>query len=454
MLDRVIQVNLTDWLRTRKPGQVYYGWWLVAASSAMVFFAGGIFVRGSAAFFVPVKNALRLSNGQTSLVFSTARAGGSLEGPVVGWLIDRFGIRKLVIVGILISGLGYFAFSRVDNFLWFALVYLIPISLGNSIAFQHSIVASVNMWFIRHRAFVMAIIAAGAAFGGVVMIPVLTLVIIKVGWEWAAVLAGSCYMVLVLPLALFLRPSPESMGLLPDGDRPTVSDSEETARGGTRAASTPLGWDPREFTVPEALRTSAYWTLLLGIGLRQAAAVGILVNIQPILNEWKGISLETVGYLLALMMVINVVSRLVTGWAADKWSKSLIMTGCMVLESLAIVFLLFGSWESSRWAIYLYLIVAGVGESVAVIIVATVGDYYGRRRFATLRGIMVFSHSWALIASPALVGWWADRTGGYGLPLWIALVIYALASVCFAITRRPRRPLPKGVPPVVTGQPS
>ena len=445
-------MKLTDWLRTRRPSRVYYGWWLAAASTAMVFFAGGIFVRGSAAFFVPLKDALGISHRRTSLVFSMARAGGSLEGPVAGWLIDRYGTRKLVIGGVLIAGLGYFAFSRVDNFLWFALVYLIPVSVGNSIAFQHSIVAGLNMWFIRRRAFVLAVMASGAALGGVVMIPVMTLIIIKVSWEWAAVMAGCCYLVIVLPLAFFLRPSPESMGLLPDGDPPPESKSEVPLVGGTRAASAPISWDPREFTVPEALRTSAYWTLLLGIGLRQAVSAGILVNVQPILHEWKGISLETVGYLFALMMVVNVVSRLATGWAADKWSKARIMSGCMVLESLAIAFLLFGSWENSRWAIFLYLIVGGVGESVAVIIVATVGDYFGRRRFATLRGIMVFSHSWALIASPVFVGWWADKTQGYVLPLWIAIGVYGLASVCFAITKPPRRPLPKGVAPVAPGQ--
>ncbi len=438
-------MNLAAWIRTRRPTQVYYGWWIVAASSAMTFFASGIFFRGFSVFFIPVRDTLGINNFQASLVFSLARAEGGLEGPAAGWMIDRFGMRKLVIGGILLAALGYFAFAFVDSFLAFALVYLGVIALGNSICFQHAFFAGFNMWFIRRRAFVMSLLAGISSLGGVILIPVVNVIILNVGWEWAAIIGGFTYLLIILPLTLVLRPSPESMGLLPDGDRP--QEGQLTASpGGRRGAAPSPASDPREFTVSEALHTPAYWLLLLGIGLRQLAVIGILVNLQPIL-KWKGADLETVGYLLSLMMGVNVVARIALGFVADKLPKSLILASCLASECIAVVFLLTGSWESSPWAIFLYLVLAGVGDSAGVICWAAVGDFYGRRKFATLRGIITFSHSWALIVSPMFVGLWADRTGGYELPMWIAIIVLGIASLCFTMLRRPRRRLPGGVAP-------
>ena len=394
-------MSLATWIRTRRPAQVYYGWWIVAASSAMNFVASGIFFRGFVVFFVPLKSDLGLSNFQASLVFSMARAEGGLEGPAAGWMIDRFGARKLVMGGILLAAIGYFAFSRVDSFLWFALVYLGVISLGSSVAFQQAPLAGLNMWFMRRRAFVMSLLTASASLGGMVLIPAISFMILKFGWQSTVIIAGFVHLFILLPLALVLRPSPESMGLLPDGDRPQES-QPTTANDPSRPVAAPFpGADPRDFSVPEALHTSAYWFLLLGMGLRQLAISGILVNLQPILI-WKKASQETVGYLFSLMLAANVVTRIPMGWAADKWPKSIILVMCAVLECAGVSFLLHGSWTGSPWAIVLYLVLAGAGNSAGFVVFASLGEFYGRRRFASLRGIISFSYSWAVVASPLI----------------------------------------------------
>ena len=258
-------MNLAAWIRTRRPTQVYYGWWIAAASYAMMFLASGTFFRGFIVFFVPVRDSLGITNFQASLVFSMSRAEGGLEGPLAGWMIDRFGIRKLMMGGVLLAGLGYFAFSRVDNFLWFALVYLGVISLGNSVAFQHAMFANFNMWFIRRRAFAMSLLAAASALGTIVLIPVITLMILHFSWELTAFIFGFIYLLIILPLSLVIRTSPESMGLLPDGDLPQEGESTGSTGDSTQAGVLPTTPDPRDYRVGEALRTPAFWLLLLGV---------------------------------------------------------------------------------------------------------------------------------------------------------------------------------------------
>ena len=431
-------MNLAAWIRSRRPTQVYYGWWVLVVTSAMMFFANGIFFRGFTVLFVPVRDDLRLTNFQASLVFSVARAEGGIEGPAVGWVIDRIGVRKPVVAGVLLGAVGYFAFSQVDSFLWFTLVFLGVVSLGSSVAFQHTMLATLNMWFIRRRALVFSLRAAAAALGGVALIPLVNIIIIRAGWQWSAIMSGFVYLLLILPLTVFLRPSPESMGLLPDGDLPREGQpASATGRDRQPEVSSPTT-DRHEYSVPEALHTSAYWLLLLTVGLRFIAVAGILVNLQPMLI-WKGASQETVGYLLSFMLGVTVVARIVMGWAADKWSMTLVITICYALASVGVFFLLAGSWEGSPWAILIYLALSGVGDSASILCWAAVGDFFGRRRYATLRGIMTFSHSWALVGSPIFVGWWADHTDGdYALPLWIAAVVLGLAALCGAMIRRPR----------------
>ena len=179
---------------------------------------------------------------------------------------------------------------------------------------------------------------------------------------------------------------------------------------------------------------------------------GIIVNLQPILI-WKGASQETVGYLVSVMMAAGVPSRLLLGSAADRWPKSLLLSACSASLIVSLALLLAGSWTGSPWAIVLFLILAAVGDTVGLITWATLGDFYGRRRFATLRGIITFSHSWVLIASPIFVGWWADHTGcgssdpvaeggcSYALPLWIGMISLGLSALCYAALRKPRRRL-------------
>ncbi len=402
----------------------------------MMFFASGIFFRGFSVFFVPLRDSLRLTNFQTSLVFSISRAEGGLEGPAAGYLIDKFGNRLLAVLGIIIAGIGYLLFARVDDFISFALVYLGMISLGASVSFQHAIFAGLNMWFIRNRALALSLLASSAALGGVVLIPILTLLIARAGWEWASFMSGLIFLGVVLPFTLVIRTSPESIGLLPDGDDPASGPqpAREQGASGSRPAI-----DPRDFSISEALRTSTYWLLLLGMVLRQLAVMGILVNLQPILI-WKGASLETAGYLIALMLATNVVARVAIGWASDRWPKPPIMTLCAVVGSLACLLILMGSWDTSPWAIVLYLVFTGIGESVGIIGWAALGDYYGRRKFASLRGIITFSQSGVLVGSPMFVGWWADHTGGdYSFPLMLCLVFIGTAAVCFALMRKPAR---------------
>ena len=416
----------------RRSPRIYYGWWMVAITSAMSFFASGIFFRGFTVFVPAIRDSLGISQAQTNLIFSLARAEGGLEGPAAGWMIDRFGNRNLLIPSLILAAAGYIVLSQfADDLLSFSLVYLLMVSLGNSIAFQHAAFAGLNQWFNRPRALAISMLAAVASLGGLVLVPLLNRLIEHRGWQDAVLASGIAYIVFLLPLSLFFRNRPEDMGLLPDGDtRPPVAAGSAGGPGGR-------GRELRDYTVREALHTRAYWLLMAGAGLRQVATLGILVSIIPIL-ETKGVSRQEAANLTGLMFGINFFSRLIMGYFGDRWPKSRLLAGSLVAEALGFTCLFFGYWSGSGIAlVLLFIFLEGMGDGAGIIVWAAMGEYYGRDRFASLRGYITFSHSWALIASPVFAGWAFDTYGNYDLAIGPAVVCALLGSLCFLLIQKP-----------------
>ena len=231
-------------------------------------------------------------------------------------------------------------------------MYLLMVSLGNSIAFQHAMFAGINQWFRRRRSLAISILAAVSSLGGLFIVPSMNGVIDRWGWEMGSLLSGVAYLVFLFPLCFLFRNKPEDMGLLPDGDT-----SPPTAAGRGAATRRRL---LRDYTVREALHTQAYWLLMLGAGLRMIATLGILVSIIPILED-KGVSRQMAANLTGAMFGINFLSRLVLGYVGDQWPKSLILAGTLAAEAVAISLLYFGQWDAGAVGIFLNRGLCGAG---------------------------------------------------------------------------------------------
>jgi MFS family permease len=199
---------------------LFYGWRMVAASCALRVLGAGLHSFGFTVFFLPLSQDFNLNRTSTSLAFSLARAEGAIEGPIVGHLLDRYGPKPIMLAAVLLMGVGYLLFSQVNSYATFLLVYLGVISLAHAGGFMHAPMVLINTWFIRHRARAITVSSAAFGLGGVLVAPVLSIIVQTWGWRWGAAIAGMFFLVMGIPLALTIRRSPESMGLLPDGDEP------------------------------------------------------------------------------------------------------------------------------------------------------------------------------------------------------------------------------------------
>jgi MFS family permease len=127
---------------------LYYGWRMIGIVSALRVLGGGLHQYGFTVFFLPVTQDLGLTRASTLLAFSLARAEESLPAPIVGYLLDRYGPKPLMLAAALFAGVGYILFAFGTNYTTFLIVYLGVISLAFNAGFVHAPAVVANSRFI------------------------------------------------------------------------------------------------------------------------------------------------------------------------------------------------------------------------------------------------------------------------------------------------------------------
>jgi len=413
---------------------LFYGWWMVAVGCGIRMLGGGFHLYGFTVFFLPITQELGLSRAATSLVFSLARAEGAIEGPLAGYLIDRLGPRPMILAGVILSGIGYMLLATIESYTGFLIVYLGVISLSFSAGFMHSPMVLANSWFIRRRALAMTLVSSAIGIGGTLITPLLAISVHMWGWRWGAFLSGLGLILVGVPIALFVRRSPESMGMLPDGATPVADPAKNQAAGSAASHRSP---EPEaDFTLKQAMRTSTFWMIILATTTRVAVFNAITVHFIPIM-VWRGVSEQRAALLLATMALMSLPSHLLVGWIADYVSKPKLMGICMSIGALSIFFLAYGEGE---WALWVFTLLFTFMEAIFPVGWATVGDFFGRKSFATIRGTMSFFYLWGPALGPVITGAVYDRYQSYG-PLMSTFIALSLLSGALYITlRKPKAP--------------
>jgi MFS family permease len=396
---------------------IFYGWRMVGLVTAIRVVGGGLHQFGFTVFFLPISQDLGISRAATSLAFSLSRAQGAIEAPLVGYLIDRYGPRPIIVTAVFLAGVGYMLLSWVNSYTTFLIVYLGVICLAFVAGFVHSPLVVANSWFIRQRARAMTVVSAAVPIGGAMISPLLAIGVASIGWRWAAFASGCIFLLVCLPLSFQVKRSPESVGLLPDGD---VKDFAETKSKDAGAKGT------SEFNSREAMKTAAFWLLVLSMLARVTCYSTATVHFVPLM-VWKGLSEGAAASLLGAFAVINLAAHFLLGWIADHVNKPKLLTACHILPALSLAPLLF--LGSSYWPLWFFTGAFTLLDASFPVIWATVGDFFGRRNFATIRGAMSFFYMWGSFAGPIMAGAIYDRTQSYSPALWIMLGLLSFAAL-------------------------
>jgi MFS family permease len=401
---------------------------MIGIVSAIRVLGGGLHGYGFTVFFLPISQDLGLTRAQTSLAFSLARAEGAIEAPLVGYLVDRFGPKPIIVTAAVLTGIGYLLLSWVNSYLSFLVVYLAVVSLAFTAGFVQSPMVVANSWFIRQRARAMTVVSAAVPVGGALISPLLALAVTAWGWRWASLLAGCLFLLVCIPLSLQIKRSPESIGLLPDGEPPKqasdLSGRERRVTGDQARADVSAG---------SAMKTFVYWMITLSMLARVASHSTIIVHFVPLM-VWKGLTQERAALLLGSFAFLNLFSHFVLGWIADKMNKPLLLSIAMLIPALSVLLLVSGDAMGSLW---LFTVLFSALDASFPVAWATVGDFFGRRYFGTIRGTMSFFYMWGGALGPVIAGAIYDQTESYTSVLWALVGLLILAALLVAPLIRP-----------------
>ena len=424
------------------PLGIFYGWWLLGIG-AIIVMVGSLQTGVTSVFFLPIQRDLGLTSAALSLVFTVSRFEGGLEGPVVGWMIDKRGPKLPIIIGAVLGGIGLLVLAQANSYLYFFVVYITMVSVGFQMGFLQCMHAVANLWFIRYRTRAMSVYSSSFRVGWAIFTPVVAVMVLNYGWRNTSVMLGAFVLAIALPLSLLIRRSPESMGLLPDGARPAETPKATATQKAGENRETPAQTPKADTTImpvdmdfKESLKTTSFWIIAYSTTVRLSTQTALGVHAIPIF-VWKGLGEQAGANLVGLTAGIAVPMILVLGWLGDKMSKKTILFIAQL--ALALGFIVLNISESAI-TLYLFVVLFAFGGNVSPVNYSILGEFYGRKVFARLRGAL---NSIGVIGG--LTPWYAglvfDATESYSLVLITFSGLAAAAALLLLLVRNPQRKL-------------
>ena len=409
---------------------MFYGWIIVGLALVANGMSSGPVWSGVGVWIKALELHFGWSRAQLTGAFSMAQLEGSIIGPLMGYLIDKLGPRQMVLIGFIITGLGFLLFSRTNSIVIFYVSYGM-IMLGTAAGTWLPFMSVVNRWFVRKRGVSMAVAGLGSPLGGLALVPILAWAVTPGhhGWAVTAQWIGVVFLCVAWPMSRLIRVNPSDYGVLPDGDLPdrAVPDPVRTAR---RAPSS----DKLQFTGRQAIRTHAFWLITFGHAFSSILFATLTVHLVPMLTD-KGLSLQEAANMFSVVMGVAAVFQLIGGYAGDRLPKNLVIAFFGFIQAGG--FLLAVMVDDLPTAI-LFAATFGAGFGGRNPLTTAIrGDYFGEKAFATITGISSAPMYILMLAAPLFAAFMFDATRSYTVSFMVIGGLGVLSGVLFLMARKP-----------------
>jgi sugar phosphate permease len=400
--------------------RIFYGWWIVLATSLIHSWAAGTFFYSFTAFFNPIVDEFGWSYAATSFAASLRSIEGGIASPIVGFASDRYGARRLLFMGSILSGFGFIFLSQIHT-LWTFYLFFVFLSVGSSLMLPVPGWTAVANWFIKQRGTALGILSASIGVGGILIYLVNWLIGLH-GWRFTLITIGIGMWIIGIPSSLIVRHRPEPYGLQPDGVAPSEPFMEASTAVGNRdqAAS--------DYSVRQAIKTRAFWLIAATTAVSGATLHAVMVHVMPYL-----ISMEfdrgMASLIASSLVFLSIAGRFGMGWFTNTINPRYLLALSLFLQAIGLLFL---CNAKTVWQAMLFTVFFGPGYGgVNTLRLTMQADYYGRRAFGSIQGVMVTITILGTMSFPFLTGLYYDLSGNYQLA-WLVMAGIILASIPFA----------------------
>jgi sugar phosphate permease len=401
---------------------------MVGAGCGLQFLQAGLLHHAFGGYLAVLQDDRGWNKTQLSGAAALQQMESAIIGPLLGWIMDRFGTQGVIRLGVVMFGLGFMLLSQIDTLLGFYAAFII-VALGSSMCGFFPVNVALINWFERRRARALSSLSLGLAMGGM-FVPVVGWSLVTFGWRETAFASGVLAILIGMPLALVIRGRPEDYGETVDGVPPAP-------QAATAAEESPSA--TRDFTAREALRTPAFWLLSLGHGFALFVVGAVNVHAIAHLKEALAYTVSGAAVFIMLVTVFQIVGVMI-GWAiGDHFEKRFIAAACMIMHMLGLLALTYAS--SVPWLIA-FAALHGVAWGLrGPFMHAIRADYFGRSAIGMILGLSFMIIVIGQVGGPMIAGMLADATGNYRLGFTLLAVLAGLGSMFFVLAKRPAPPL-------------
>ena len=341
---------------------------------------------------------------------------GALVTPFAGRIVDRWGVRRVMLPAVALFGLALMSVTLVRDQLW--QFYFFYVLVGVTAGFQNMVAYSkvASMWFHRHRGRVLSLVSVCYGAGYAVIPKAVQPLVAQHGWRAGYLLLGGMVFVSLLVLVPLLRLPTEqvAIGRVPAGQE------------GPSAAAAPL----QDLTPTAARRTATFWIILLVMVLGVTSLVGTVAHLFPMLMD-RGLSARFATTTLAMFALGGIVGQLSYGVLVDRVNSPRVALPFFAAALIGVSIIHYGVSSASLWPGALLM---GIGQGSELGLAAYfTGRYFGLSNMGEIYG---YAYSAATVASglgPLLMGYVYDRSGSYGPMLLAFQAALALALVAIAL---------------------
>ena len=417
----------------------FYGWYIVGVGFLSHLACAFHMSSTLSVFLKPLTEDLAVSRGLFSLLRSGEILIGAALAPLVGPLVDRYGGRWLMAGGALVVGAGFMLLSQVGSFWQFLALRWTLITVGGVFMCHMVVSVTISRWFVRRRGRAIAIASLGQGFSKVCIPPLTALLFVWLGWRGTWSVFGIVTLILIVtPALIFMRRSPEDVGLEPDGDGAGNIDfvGGESGRpdAAHRAASEEVLWHWRE-----VIRTDTFWIICFIYGMVNVGIAGLNLHVFAYVTD-IGFSAAVGATVLSIIAATQLGSTLVWGFLGERMDirhSSLLM---FLVQAFGL-----GIVIATSEALFLYVgfLLYGIGLGGGWVLQELIwANYFGRLSLGTVRGAgILVTHAFGAAGAP-FFGFIHDATGSY-TPSFVSFVCaLALSALLSLIVRPPRKRRP------------
>jgi MFS family permease len=385
--------------------------WLLLAAAFGTFSIGAGYMHAYTVFLLTFIDVFGWSRAQVSLAYSVSQIVNGVSSPLVGWLVDRLGPPRLILMGGALLTIGLLANAGATQLWHIVVLYGVVMTLGANCLGLVVFVPLLSRYFVRNRGMAVSVVQSANGFARAFSAPLTTLMISGLGWRAAYLWQGAFMAVILLPLAALFR---------------------GVGQSGHRHASDGQGW-----TVRQAVRTPHFWLLFAvymftGLGSFLVALHQLAFAVDIGFDKLYAAGVLGMGAFLSLPGVI------ITGTLSDYIGRELSAVVTYGTSIVGVVFGLLITSPDQHLLLWLHACFFGLTWGArGPAITAKTADLFPGPNLGAILGVITIGTGLGAAGGSWMAGFVFDTTGSYRVAFGLSILFYVAGSVAFWALRRP-----------------